>query len=168
MVSTTIAFEKDNVQPPVFVAGAFTGWQPIEMTCKATKTNGLAKNVFAYQAELEPGVYQYKFRLGSGDWWVLDESSPTGRAGLLYSKHTIADENLAADGHGNINNVLAVEAWKSESAPQTSTKPISAPLAHSFGTNGAYTVDESNINGLVDHKKIAQQPPPHSRDRVEG
>ena len=28
--------------------------------------------------EAEEGDYQYKFRLGPGDWWTLDESKPTG------------------------------------------------------------------------------------------
>ena len=78
MASTTITFEKDNVQPPVFVAGSFTDWSPIEMTHETTKSNGSLKNSFSYKASLNPGEYQYKFRLGAGDWWVLDESGQTG------------------------------------------------------------------------------------------
>jgi hypothetical protein len=78
MVSTLITFEKDNVQPPVFVAGSFTGWAPIEMSFKTSELNGSSKNVFSYMTNLSPGDYQYKFRLGTGDWWVLDESLPTG------------------------------------------------------------------------------------------
>ena len=27
---------------------------------------------------LSSGIYQYKFRLGEGDWWVLDEQSTVG------------------------------------------------------------------------------------------
>lgn len=38
------------------------------------------------------GEYQYKFRLGPGDWWVCDESKPT-----------------VDDGFGDRNNVLLVE-----------------------------------------------------------
>ena len=78
MTSTTITFEKDDVQPPVFVAGSFTNWLPVEMTYKTTEWNDSAKNTFFYNAALEPGEYQYKFRLGPGDWWVLDESARTG------------------------------------------------------------------------------------------
>ena len=80
MVSTTITLEKDNVQPPVYVAGTFTGWTPVEMGFETTESNGSTQNVFSYKADLEPGDYQYKFRLGPGDWWVLDESTPTGLA----------------------------------------------------------------------------------------
>ena len=86
MVSTTITFEKDNIQPPVFVAGGFTDWQPIEMTCDTRETTGSVKNVFSHTAELEPGIYQYKFRLGPGDWWVLDEATSTGRISSFLCK----------------------------------------------------------------------------------
>ena len=72
MVPTTITFEEDNVHPPVFVAGSFTDWNPTEMAYDSVK------NIFSYKLELDPGKYQYKFRLGPGDWWVLDESAPTG------------------------------------------------------------------------------------------
>lgn len=33
---------------------------------------------FEHAFEADAGEYQYKFRLGPGDWWVLDESMPTG------------------------------------------------------------------------------------------
>ena len=39
---------------------------------------------FSKDIELEAGKeYQYKFRLGPGDWWVLDEEAPVGK--LLLS-----------------------------------------------------------------------------------
>ena len=34
---------------------------------------------FEHEFEADPGEYQYKFRLGPGDWWVLDETKPTGK-----------------------------------------------------------------------------------------
>ena len=30
--------------------------------------------------DAKEGTHQYKFRLGPGDWWVLDENAPTGKA----------------------------------------------------------------------------------------
>ena len=81
MVSTKITFEKDGVQPPVFVAGRFTEWNPVEMAYDTAESGGVIRNVFTHQVELDPGDYQYKFRLGHGDWWLLDESAPTG---LIY------------------------------------------------------------------------------------
>lgn len=43
--------------------------------------------------DVEEGEYQYKFRLGPGDWWVLDET-----------------KDIVDDGAGNRNNRLVVEA----------------------------------------------------------
>lgn len=81
MVSTIITFSKADVQAPVFVAGAFTDWAPVEMNCETIEEDGSVRNHFSYKASLEPGEYQYKFRLGPGDWWTLDESKPTGKSG---------------------------------------------------------------------------------------
>lgn len=84
MVSATITFEQDSVEPPVFVAGAFTDWTPTEMECETLEANGTTKKVFSHAFDLAPGEYQYKFRLGPGDWWVLDESQMKGM--LWYNK----------------------------------------------------------------------------------
>ncbi|KAL2440879.1 hypothetical protein ABEF95_008004 [Exophiala dermatitidis] len=92
MVATTITFNKPGVQAPVYVAGNFTSWAPIEMKHEPVEKDGVVENHFSYTVDLEPGEFQYKFRLGPGDWWVLDESTPT-----------------ANDGAGNINNVLTVK-----------------------------------------------------------
>jgi len=135
MASTTIRFEKDGVQPPVYVAGEFTDWQPVEMTCKTSEIN----NVFSHKATLEPGKYQYKFRLGPGDWWVLDESSP-----------------FADDGHGNVNNVLAVGASKSESLHKAAAETKSEVPSHVSSTNDAHATNEPNTNGYVEHDKAAE------------
>jgi hypothetical protein len=88
MVSTVITFRKADVQPPVFVAGSFTKWSPLEMNVKRSETTGSVENEFSYETDLQPGEYQYKFRLGPGNWWVLDESSPSGmysQTCLLYA-----------------------------------------------------------------------------------
>ena len=81
MASTTISFEKENVEPPVFIAGSFTDWKPTEMASQTRVSEGSAQHVFTYNAVIQPGHYQYKFRLGPGDWWVLDDSAPTGMIG---------------------------------------------------------------------------------------
>jgi hypothetical protein len=33
---------------------------------------------------VSPGTYQYKFRLGTGDWWVVDETQKTGQPSCSY------------------------------------------------------------------------------------
>ncbi len=41
------------------------------------------EHVYQKEIEVEEGEeYQYKFRIGLGDWWVLNEDSPTGTCKL--------------------------------------------------------------------------------------
>lgn len=38
--------------------------------------------------DVAPGEYEYKFRLGPGDWWVLDENAETGKfVALVWTVH---------------------------------------------------------------------------------
>ncbi|KAJ9608763.1 hypothetical protein H2200_006534 [Cladophialophora chaetospira] len=152
MVSTTITFEKDGVQPPVFVAGGFTKWEPIEMRHGTTESNGPAKNVFSHKTELEAGEYQYKFRLGPGDWWVLDESKPT-----------------APDESGNLNNVLSVVEPQHSKAPTELPNQANPTLtAHATNTNEVPAVEEEpKLNGSAEHKETAE-PYPHLGEVVAG
>ena len=41
---------------------------------------------FEHEFEAVPGEYQYKFRLGPGDWWVLDETKPTGTQKPIFKR----------------------------------------------------------------------------------
>ncbi|KAH0840973.1 hypothetical protein FOPE_06471 [Fonsecaea pedrosoi] len=150
MVSTTITFKQENLQPPVYVAGAFTGWSPIEMSFEVTESDGSPQNVFSYKADLAPGDYQYKFRLGPGDWWVLDESSPT-----------------ANDDQGNVNNVVSVEAQ----VPGP-IEHISKPVATILNTKDAHIIedehDRQHENGLASAPEAVENPKEsqNSRDHV--
>lgn len=78
MVTTTIRFHRPDVHPPVYVAGSFSKWSPVEMKLDINDSTGPTNNHFSYQTDLEPGQYEFKFKLGPGDWWVLDESLPSG------------------------------------------------------------------------------------------
>ncbi|KAK6008825.1 hypothetical protein QM012_000728 [Aureobasidium pullulans] len=86
-----IHYSHPGLQPPVFIAGSMCEpqWEPIEMKYKEIEGGELQ---FEHEFEAEPGEYQYKFRLGPGDWWVLDETKPT-----------------VDDGTGIRNNLLVVE-----------------------------------------------------------
>lgn len=75
-VSVTVRFSKSGLQPPVFLAGSFSDWQPQEMHHILSEHN---EHEYYRQVEVESGKeYQYKFRIGEGDWWVLDEGSQIG------------------------------------------------------------------------------------------
>ena len=77
----TITYERPGTTPPIFVAGSFTqpAWQPIELD--AHKVN--EEYVFSKTFDVPPGTHQYKFRVGCGDWWICDDTKPTGWLVLL-------------------------------------------------------------------------------------
>lgn len=75
-----ITYTHPETQPPVYVAASLTSppWEPHEMDIDEKKTDA-GDLVFRKQFEdVKEGEYQYKFRLGPGDWWVLDETAPVG------------------------------------------------------------------------------------------
>jgi len=78
-VSVTVKLSKQGIQPPIFLAGSFSdpAWQPQEMQ---HTTNETGDYEFHKEVQVEEGKeYQYKFRVGEqGDWWMLNEESPTG------------------------------------------------------------------------------------------
>ena len=87
----TVTYSSPGLQPPVYITTSLSEpqWELLEMDCRRTP-NG--EHEFAKTFHAAEGEYQYKFRLGPGDWWVCDESKPT-----------------VADGFGARNNVLMVK-----------------------------------------------------------
>ena len=85
-VPITIAYRAPGIQPPLFVAGSFSHpqWVPQEMDY-TTGEDGEFN--FSKAFDVEPNAkIQYKFRVGPGDWWVLDEGAPIGilRGSLIF------------------------------------------------------------------------------------
>lgn len=80
-IPVTITFFHPNTNPPVYVATSLTNppWQVVEMDVKQERTPS-GDLVFEKKFDaVEAGEYQYKFRLGPGDWWVCDDNAPTGK-----------------------------------------------------------------------------------------
>jgi hypothetical protein len=79
----TITYSKPGTVPPIFVAGSFTSqpWEPQELDHNGDEGSGSFSRTFS----VDPGTYQYKFRLGTGDWWVVDETQKTGQCFRLLS-----------------------------------------------------------------------------------
>lgn len=78
-VPVTITYRKPGTSPPVFVAGSFSdpAWRPHEMT---PVVNDQGEYVFERVVEASEGTeIQYKFRVGPGDWWALNDDAETGR-----------------------------------------------------------------------------------------
>jgi len=140
MVQTVITFRRADVQPPVYVAGGFTDWAPIEMASEPVESTAV-QHRFSHTADLQPGKHQYKFRLGPGDWWVCDESTPT-----------------EDDGSGNVNNVLTVE-------PETTSIPLPQPAEDAQHIQAA-TVSEQT-EATVDEADKKEDEPVHVHEEKE-
>jgi hypothetical protein len=81
----TITFSKNGIQPPVYLAGSFSdpAWQPKPMQYTLGQDN---EHKFRAEIGVESGrEYQYKFRAGEGDCWLLDENSPIGMVEPRYT-----------------------------------------------------------------------------------
>ena len=83
-----ITYAKPGTRPPIYVAGSFSNpaWQPQEMQYT---TNEQGEHAFTKEVEIEEGKeYQYKFRIGEGDWWLLNADEPSGTYALAHSPMT--------------------------------------------------------------------------------
>lgn len=119
-VPTRITYVHPGAQPPIYLAGSFSKppWQPQEMEYTTTEEGQFH---FSKTIDLVPEQkYQYKFRLGPGDWWVLDETAP-----------------VAVDAAGNRNNTISAppvetRADSQQSLPskpkETSSEPNKLPI----------------------------------------
>ncbi|KXJ94498.1 hypothetical protein Micbo1qcDRAFT_193650 [Microdochium bolleyi] len=104
-------YQKPGTQPPVYIAGTFSDppWQPHEMEAAQ---NDDGEYLFTKSWPVEGGVdVQYKFRIGSGDWWVLND-----------------DEDVVDDGHGNFNNTLSVTRFSIAQKSNDEDKPLPSRL----------------------------------------
>lgn len=141
LVSQKFIYSKLGTQPPIYLAGSFSEpeWQPKEMQYTTDPNN---EHEFYHEVKVEEGKeYQYKFRIGKGEWWMLDENAPTG-ARLLpqseaavdiisgnasrFSANTDTPRPTVTDAIGNQNNLLAVPVTEEhtnsiESRPAAST-----------------------------------------------
>lgn len=78
MAPYTVKYVLPGTKPPIYLAGSFSdpAWHPHEMEYAIQEDGEYA---FHREIQVEEGTeYQYKFRVGQGDWWVLNEQSPTG------------------------------------------------------------------------------------------
>ena len=86
-----ITYAHPGSVPPVYLAGSFTAppWEPQEMEYTELQSKGAESSEEGQQAppefefykelDVKEGQWQYKFRVGQGDLWVLDENAPTGK-----------------------------------------------------------------------------------------
>ena len=84
-VSVVVRYFRPGTRPPMYLAGSFSfpEWQPQEMEYHDEGS----ELEFSKKVEVELGKqYQYKFRIGPGDWWAINEESPTGKSATLFAR----------------------------------------------------------------------------------
>jgi hypothetical protein len=89
MVQITFEFRPaQNVRPPVYIAGSFSdpSWVPQSMDYYEQHVAGSSELscVFEKKIDVKPGQYQYKYRIGEDNEWVVDRSVCTGRVFWLH------------------------------------------------------------------------------------
>lgn len=101
----SIDFASPGLKPPVYIFTSLSDpqWTVLEMF-PATQSNG--DFTFVRNFNVEEGEYQYKFRLGPGDWWVCDE------------RREVVD-----DGTGNRNNRIFVKGGKTNAVDSGHASP---------------------------------------------
>lgn len=113
--TVTLSYANTGTVPPVFVAGSFSSppWQPLEMAvAKQLLDDGGESGEYEFRRDVtvSEGTWQYKFRLGHGDWWVLDDGA-----------------EKTTDDAGNINNIMVIKPHE----PAVSAAPHQAPSSPS-------------------------------------
>ncbi|TKA82780.1 hypothetical protein B0A55_01785 [Friedmanniomyces simplex] len=108
----TVEYTSKGLQPPVYVFTSLSDpqWDAVEMD-HDKRADG--ENRFYKTFTADEGDYQYKFRLGPGDWWALDDAKPT-----------------VDDGAGNKNNLMVVKpVTAAPQAPEKEpAKAVDAPV----------------------------------------
>jgi hypothetical protein len=168
-VPVVISYRKTGTRPPVYVAGSFSSpqWQPQEMEY-STEEDG--EHTFRKEIRMEPeSKAQYKFRLGPGDWWALDESAPSGKIRHLplllqvlpsTSGHPEIDvSSLAIDESGNQNNVLT--------APRVPTSELQQGTAPDASGGSAEYQVTANVKDEAAIKPSNDANPPATVDGHE-
>lgn len=75
-MDVTIDFRSPGAVPPIYIASSITlpQWEPQEMDFENDQDG--AFHFYKKNENVKDGEYQYKFRLGGGEWWILDETAP--------------------------------------------------------------------------------------------
>lgn len=82
-----VSFKSRGLRAPVYIVTSLSEpqWQPIELHSHVLDDNELE---FWRLFDVEEGEYQYKFRLGPGDWWACDHTKPIGESAMFETAST--------------------------------------------------------------------------------
>ncbi|KAI0180950.1 hypothetical protein GGR52DRAFT_522301 [Hypoxylon sp. FL1284] len=156
-VPITFTYQKAGTYPPIYVAGTFSDppWQPQEMDVSIDQDGG---HLFTKTVMVEDGSeIQYKFRIGSGNWWALDDNADTGKHSIILPLLEWHGANgglcQVKDNWGNVNNELRASINESQetdtkTTPQTiepdSPSPTSGVQSHDVASVAAEVADTAS------------------------
>ncbi|KAK4190341.1 hypothetical protein QBC35DRAFT_378029 [Podospora australis] len=132
-ISAEITYQKPGTQPPIFVAGTFSDppWHPYEMDY-VLREDG--EHLFRKEVYGKPGSeVQYKFRIGEGDWWDLQQGAPTEIRLARSDAGTPEPAKVAAESESIRNEQIGLErsgAGTPETAKVAAEVADSAELLH--------------------------------------
>lgn len=131
-----ITYTNPGTQGPVYITTSLSSppWDPLEMRVSDEKTEAGELIFYREFDEVEEGEYQYKFRLGPGDWWVLDHTTDT-----------------ATDAAGNKNNVIVVRAKFQSGSEDSKQEPVSS------GESGIIEGHDSSAPAVQDQYEERQE-----------
>ncbi|OTA60415.1 hypothetical protein K449DRAFT_396345 [Hypoxylon sp. EC38] len=150
----TLKYQKKGTTPPLYVAGSFSDppWQPQEMDVSIDQHGDY---IFTKRVLVDHGSeIQYKFRIGSGNWWVFDDCADT-----------------VMDDRGNTNNILRVSANEPQEADAKARNPRVNELKGSAPSSGTQTSDIAKTAAEVaDSARILdpETPEPEISDEEAG
>lgn len=93
-VPITFTYQKNGTYPPIYVAGSFSDppWQPLEMDVSIDQHGG---HLFTKTVMVDDGTeIQYKFRIGLGNWWALDDNRDTSEHFILHPQDSFTPATL--------------------------------------------------------------------------
>lgn len=117
---------------------------------------------------VQPGEYEYKFRLGPGDWWVLDETTDVGeheRSNLIYvegkAKTWVVTNNAGIRNNRIIvhsSHVLDMHA-ASQNASDASTKVDESPKSFAEMAASKKAAPQNTDSGSMKQEHTVQPTP---------
>lgn len=142
-IPVTIEFASPGLRPPVYVGTSLSDpqWEPLEME-HFSRHDG--EFTFRKFFAVEEGEYQYKLRLGPGDWWVCDDTQPQ-----------------VDDGMGNKNNLVSVK--------YQAVKHLEPPTPSAHEAAPAEKVESAHAAPLLpheDHVPQIKEPEGHSDEHA--
>nr|POE59321.1 hypothetical protein CFP56_24590 [Quercus suber] len=169
-IPVTVGYASPGLKPPVYIFTDLSDpqWEAVEMET-AQDVHGAYR--FHKTFQVEAGEYQYKFRLGPGEWWTLDSSRPTIDDGLgnknnsvqvLEMAHPAAAKQASEHAQQDPTSVHADEHTQSpllNRAEDGNGRAMDGAVINASSRHGATLSDDHAAAPLMKHEVHEEQQP---------